>query len=309
MTDDAYNHFGRVAVLMGGTSAEREVSLSTGNNILSALTRKGVNAFGITINGAPHEQLQKEQFDHAFIAMHGKGGEDGTIQALLDTMHISYTGSGVMASALSMNKVMTKRIWQNHGIPTLPFFVVTKATSLQDIVAQIGLPLCVKPIADGSSVGVSRVDDIHELAPAIALAADYDGGVMIEPWIVGRELSVGIVGHEVYPIIEIIPKRRFYDYTAKYQEDKDNVYVCPCDLTSFQTAAIQADCLRAFESLHCEDWGRLDVMLDENGQHWLIEMNTIPGMTPSSLLPKEAKALGIGFDDLIIRILEESKKP
>lgn len=298
--------YGRVAVLMGGQSAERNISLITGQSVFDALSRKGVDAFTIDVNRDIANRLQETKPDFVFIALHGMGGEDGAIQGMLELMGIPYTGSGVTASAFTMDKILTKRVWRSVGVPTTDFLVLDEIEDPKEAIKQLGLPLCVKPIADGSSLGISRVVHESELNAAIIDAQQYHGGVMFEPWIKGRELTVGILGNMALPVIEIITKRDFYDYIAKYECD-DNVYCRPEGIDEQTQHQLQDLALKAFQVTKCQAWGRVDMMFDENNQPWLMDLNTIPGMTPASLVPKAAKLAGIEFDDVILKILQESR--
>lgn len=299
------NDFGRVAVLMGGQSSERNISLVTGKNVLEALTRLGIDAYAIDMDHNIAVTLSQARPDLAFIALHGEGGEDGAIQGMLELMEIPYTGSGVTASAFTMDKILTKRVWRSVGIPTADFLVLDEISGPEEAIEQLGLPLCVKPIADGSSLGISHVKQRSQLDAAILDAKKYNGGVMFEPWIDGRELTVGILGDQALPVIEIITKRDFYDYAAKYECD-DNIYCRPDDIDEETQRHIQDIALKAFRVTNCKAWGRVDMMFDKNNQPWLMDLNTIPGMTPTSLVPKAAKLHGIEFDDLILKILQES---
>lgn len=307
MTDNIGKNFGRVAVLMGGTSAEREVSLVTGKNIYDALIRKGVDAFTIDVGPNISKYLENTHIDNAFIALHGKGGEDGAIQGLCELLEIPYTGSGVMASAITLNKAVTKYVWKCNDIPTPDFVVVDDQTNFEAVVERLGLPLCVKPVSEGSSVGISRVDEIKDLPAAIEYASQFNGGVMIEPWIIGKELTVGILNDDALPVIEIITKRDFYDYKAKYEVD-DNEYRCPCSLDEELEQYVRDISLKAFKVVGCKDWGRVDLLLDENNDIWILDLNTIPGMTEHSLIPKSALVLGLSFDDVVLKVLEGSAK-
>lgn len=297
--------FGRVAVLMGGTSGEREISLQTGANVLAGLKRLGINAFGIDVKGAISEQLCAQPIDRAFLALHGRGGEDGSIQGMLELLGIPYTGSGVMGSAVSMNKQLTKTVWRANAIPTADSLTVTDQTDQDELIERFGLPLCIKPIEDGSTLGVTKVKSKEQLPAAIAEASRFHGGVMAESWVEGREFTVGVLGRDVLPLIEIITQREFYDYQAKYEVD-DNQYLTPTDLPDALVDDIKALSLKAFEVTGCSGWGRLDFILDANNQPWFIEVNTIPGMTEHSLVPKAAKAIGMEFDEVLLRILQES---
>lgn len=293
---------GRVAVLMGGNSGEREVSLVTGNAILAALQRQGVDAYGIDVHDGISEQLRTDRPDRAFIALHGPGGEDGVIQGLLQWLNIPYTGSNVGSSALTMNKVFTKYAWECNGIPTPPMVVVDHNPDYLAAAKRIGLPLCVKPSNEGSSLGVTRVEDWSELEAAITLAKQYHEFVMIEPWIEGRELTVGIIGNYALPIIEIRPKLGMYDYHSKYTKGCTE-YLCPAPISDALSSEIRAMCLRAFQLTGCVGWGRLDLILDNQDRFWILELNTIPGMTETSLVPKAAKAEGVEFDQLVYEII------
>jgi len=296
---------GRVAVLMGGDSAEREVSLVTGKNILEALQAMQVDAYGVDVGLDIAMQLQANRPDRAFIALHGPGGEDGVIQGLLEWMKIPYTGSDVTSSAVCMNKALTKWIWQANNIPTLPMHLIADGENYQKQIEALGFPLCVKPIGEGSSVGVTRVDSWETLPAAIEKASQFKSTIMLEPWIVGRELTVGIVGDYALPIIEIRPKTEFYNYKNKYQPGSTE-YICPAQIAEPLAREIRALSLKAFNLLGCRHWGRIDLMLDENEGIWLLENNTIPGMTGTSLVPKAAKFEGVNFEQLVYEILWQS---
>lgn len=293
--------FGKVAVLMGGTSAEREVSLQTGAAVFDALQRKGIEAEMIDTKNDYISKLQDGNFSRAFIALHGRGGEDGTIQGLLDCLNIPYTGSGVLGSALSMDKVRSKRMWQSLGLATPPFAIWEPGSGPDDYVKIFGLPLSVKPVFEGSSVGVTRVNSASNFDAACDLAARY-GTVMIEPWIVGDEYTVGILGTQALPSIQITPKAAFYDYDAKYLAE-DTEYVCPSPLTFQEEENIQLLARQAFKAVGAIGWGRVDFIRDLNGDYWILEVNTIPGMTSHSLVPKAAKVAGLEFDELVLEIL------
>lgn len=293
---------GRVAVLMGGNSSEREVSLVTGRNILAALQRSGVDAYSIDVDENISEDLRKDRPDRVFIALHGPGGEDGKIQGLLQEMNIPFTGSDVSSSALTMNKIFTKCVWGYHGIPTPPMIIVDHDPDYLESAKKLGLPLCVKPSNEGSTMGVTRVNDWSEIEAAINTAHQYEINTMIEPWIEGRELTVGVIGNYALPIIEIRPKMGFYDYNSKYIKGSTD-YLCPAPLSDALSSAIRAVCLRAFQLTGCSGWGRIDLMLDNQDRFWLLELNTIPGMTETSLVPKAAKVEGVDFDQLVYEIL------
>jgi len=297
--------FGRVAVLFGGTSAEREISLETGGAVLAALRRREVDAVGVDTAVGFIPLLQEKNFDRVFIALHGRGGEDGTVQGLLEVMGIPYTGSGVLGSALAMDKVRSKWIWQTHGLPTPPFATLSNEEELQAAADRMGFPLMIKPVHEGSSCGVTRVTERRLLQDAWLEAKKFDNDVIAERWISGSEYTVSILNGEVLPVIRVETTREFYDYRAKYLDDTTR-YSCPCGLDPAQEQALARQALSAFQLLAAEGWGRVDLMLDRSGQAWFIEVNTIPGMTSHSLVPMAAKQAGIEFDDLVLRILADS---
>jgi D-alanine-D-alanine ligase len=299
------NQFGKVAVLMGGRSAEREISLKSGTMVLAALKRKGIDAHAFDPRDSGLEQLITRKFDRAFIALHGRFGEDGTVQGALEYLGIPYTGSGVMASALAMDKWRTKLLWQAAGVPTPAYELLSRNSHFSDAVSRIGLPLMVKPAREGSSIGMTKVTSVEKLEPAYELAAQYDEIVIAERFIEGIELTAAILGDEPLPLIRLETPRVFYDYQAKYFAD-DTRYLCPCGLATGQERRIQDAALDAFRLLGCSGWGRVDVMLDHGGQPYLLEVNTIPGMTDHSLVPMAARARGIVFEDLVVRILESA---
>lgn len=298
--------FGRVAVVMGGTSAEREVSLNSGHNVLAALQAKGVDAHAIDGIPALLEALRGGQFARVFNILHGQrgGGEDGVLQGALEALGVPYTGSGVLGSALSMDKPRAKRVWQSLGLPTPKFVRLPRGADVHAAAAGIGFPLIVKPACEGSSVGVTRVFDPSQLDQAVALALRYPGDLLMETLIEGAELTVAIVGRQVLPSIHIVPKAVFYDYNAKYVAD-DTQYLCP-GLEGAAEEALRALALEAFDALGCTGWGRVDVMRDRAGNNWLLEVNTAPGMTSHSLVPKAAAAAGIDYQELCWLVLESS---
>lgn len=293
--------FGKVAVLMGGNSAEREVSLQTGQAVFDALQRKGIDAELIDTKNEYINKLQEGNFARAFIALHGRGGEDGTIQGLLESLNIPYTGSGVLGSALSMDKIRCKRIWQSMGLATPPFSIWEPGASVDNFVKIFGLPLSVKPVYEGSSIGVSRVNSASNFEQACNLAARY-GTVMVEPWIIGDEYTVGILGSQALPSIQISAKDIFYDYNAKYIAE-DTQYVCPSPLSAREEENLQGLALEAFNAVGAKGWGRVDFIRDLNGDYWILEVNTVPGMTSHSLVPMAAKVAGLSFDELVLEIL------
>ncbi|QIO04611.1 D-alanine--D-alanine ligase [Acinetobacter shaoyimingii] len=297
--------FGKVAVLLGGKSAEREVSLDSGNAVLEALLRAGVNAEGFD----PQQRSVTEliSYDRAFIVLHGRGGEDGQIQGALEWMNIPYTGTGVQGSAIGMDKVKTKQIWQGSDLPTAPYRIVSQETNLDEVVASLGLPLIIKPVHEGSSVGMSKVEKAEDLAQAIAKATEHDAVVMAEKWITGREFTISFLNGQPLPVIRLQPPAdvAFYDYEAKYNRN-DVEYGIPCGLDEAEEKNLQQLCLRAFQAVGASGWGRIDAMQDEQGRFWLLEVNTVPGMTSHSLVPKAAKAVGYSFDELCVAILEQT---
>lgn len=293
--------FGKVAVLFGGKSGEREVSLKSGSAVLAALLRQGVNAEAFDPATRPLHDL--EGFDRAIISLHGRFGEDGTIQGALELMGIPYTGSGVMASSIGMDKWRTKLVWSATGVKTPAFELVHTDSDFAAIEQKLGLPLFVKPANEGSSIGISKVKQAGGLKAAYELAAKSDPLVIAEQFVGGGEYTVGILGERALPIVRIVPANEFYDYEAKYLRD-DTQYLCPCGLSAVKEAQIQAEALQAFRAIGGQGWGRVDFLMDEQGNHYFLEVNTSPGMTDHSLVPMSAKAAGISFDELVIQILE-----
>jgi D-alanine-D-alanine ligase len=304
ITDPA--QFGRVAVVMGGSSAEREVSLDSGRNVLAALKARGVDAHAIDGIPALLDALRAGHFARVFNILHGQhgGGEDGVLQGALESLHVPYTGSGVLGSALSMDKTRSKLVWQSLGLPTPRFVALPRGADVHAAAQQIGFPLIVKPACEGSSVGVTRVFEEKDLDAAVALAEKYPGDLLMETLIVGDELTVGVLGRQVLPSIHIVPKGAFYDYNAKYIAE-DTRYICP-GLEGEAEASLRALALEAFDALGCFGWGRVDVMRDREGRNWLLEVNTAPGMTSHSLVPKAAAVAGIDYQELCWRVLETS---
>ena len=294
------NKFGKVAVLFGGKSGEREVSIKSGSAVLAALKRQGVDA--VAFDPATQALSELSQFDRAFISLHGRYGEDGTIQGALELMDIPFTGSGVMASSLGMDKWRTKLMWRAVGVATPDFEVVTENSDFAAIEKKLGLPLFVKPANEGSSIGISKVKTAGGLKAAYELAAKADPLVIAEQFVGGGEYTVGILGDEALPIIRIVPKNEFYDFEAKYLRD-DTEYRCPCGLSTEKEALIQQEALQAFRAIGCSGWGRVDFLMDEEGNHYFLEVNTSPGMTDHSLVPMAAKAAGVSFDELVVKIL------
>ncbi len=295
---------GRVAVLMGGWSSEREISLKSGEAVLQALRHRGVDAHPVEVGRDVAHRLLEGGFQRAFVMLHGRGGEDGVIQGLLESLGIPYTGSGVLGSALSMDKLRSKRVWQAEGLPTLPLVRLGEKNGAE-VIERLGLPLAVKPAREGSSIGISKVTDPDGLLPAWREAARHDPLVIAEPWIEGAEYTVGILNGVALPVIRIEVAAEFYDYHAKYRAEETR-YHCPSGLSEAQEREMQQLALHAFEVLGGEGWGRVDLLRDGAGDVWLMESNTLPGMTDHSLVPMAAKAAGIDFDELVWRILVDS---
>ena len=295
--------FGKVAVLFGGPSAERDVSLRSGKMVLDALKRKGVDAHPFDPKDHGLDQLISHSFSRVFIALHGRFGEDGTVQGALEYLGLPYTGSGVMASALAMDKWRTKLLWQGAGVPTPPYEVLTQHTDFAEIGRRLGLPLMVKPAREGSSIGMTKVTSLEKIQAAYELASEYDDVIIAERFIEGVEVTAAILNDEALPLIRLETPRTFYDYQAKYFAD-DTRYICPSGLPEAQEREVAAQALNAFRLVGCSGWGRVDIMLDRAGAPYFLEVNTIPGMTDHSLVPMAARARGIDFDSLCVRILE-----
>jgi D-alanine-D-alanine ligase len=290
----------------GGTSAEREVSLTSGKAVYEALRRKGVDAHALDAFGTELLRLlQQGGFDRAFIVLHGRGGEDGVLQGALEMLGLPYTGSGVLGSALGMDKVRTKHVWQALGLPTPEFAVLNHPDDVSRALQEIGLPLIVKPAREGSTLGITQVTTPDALHPAWQAALAYDTDVVAERYIQGAEYTASLLGGEALPLIRIEAASGFYDYQAKYVAN-DTLYHCPCGLDQQRERELQQLAVRAFEALGCSGWGRVDFMVDAAGQPWLLEANTVPGMTSHSLVPMAARAAGMDFDTLVWRILETS---
>lgn len=297
--------FGKVAVLLGGKSAEREVSLDSGHAVLEALLSSGVDAHAFD----PQQRSVTElvEFDRAFIVLHGRGGEDGQIQGALEWMNIPYTGTGVQGSAIGMDKVKTKQIWQGSALATAPYCIISADTNLEQVIADLGLPLMIKPVHEGSSVGMSKVERAEDLFAAVAKASQHDALVMAEKWITGAEFTISILNGQALPVIRLQPPAdvAFYDYDAKYLRN-DVQYGVPSGLSAEDEAELQALSLRAFQAVGASGWGRIDAMQDHDGKFWLLEVNTVPGMTSHSLVPKAAGAVGYSFESLCLAILEQT---
>lgn len=297
--------FGRVAVMLGGDSSEREISLLTGNAVLEALKRRGVDARAFDPRDVPLAELRKRRFARVWIALHGPGGEDGTLQGALEYLGVPYTGSGVMGSAIGMDKLRTKRLALSCGVPTADFVVLRGPQDFAPALERLKVPLIVKPATQGSSVGMSKVDRAEDLPPAFAAAAAHEALVFAEPWITGAEYTVAILQDAALPSIRIETPRTFYDYEAKYFRD-DTRYFCPSGLSAPAEAHLASLALAAFEAAGASGWGRADFMMDGTGKPLLLEINTIPGMTSHSLVPMAARAVGVDFDELAWRVLETS---
>lgn len=302
--------FGKVGVLYGGRSAEREVSLMSGTGVHAALCGQGVNAHLFDTGKSSLADLAAQQFDRLFIALHGRYGEDGTLQGALELLGIPYTGSGPMASSLAMNKVMTKRVWLEAGLPTPGYRALTDASEVNAAAQALGLPLMMKAPHEGSTLGIVKAAAASELAQAYEVAAQYDEVVLAEQFVAGRELTVAILGRgkdaRALPVIEIVAPQGNYDYQHKYFSD-DTQYLCPAPLEPALAAEIAEISVKAYRALGCEGWGRADLMLDQNNRPWLLEMNTSPGMTGHSLVPMAAKAIGMSYPDLCMQILKDAR--
>jgi D-alanine-D-alanine ligase len=295
--------FGKVAVLMGGKSAEREISLMSGNGVLKALRAKGVDAQAFDPAERDLFDLKREGFARCFIALHGRGGEDGTVQGALEVLGIPYTGSGVLGSALAMDKARTKLVWQAQGLPTPPYETIDAASDFKGVAARLGLPLIVKPVQEGSSIGITKVRAAADLDEAYALAVNYDPAVIAERFVEGPEYTASILADAALPLIRIEAPEGKYDYQNKYFTD-DTKYLCPCGLPAPKETQIRSLALKAFHSVGCTGWGRIDLMLDAEERPWLLEVNTSPGMTGHSLVPMAARAVGMSYEDLCVKILE-----
>ena len=306
MTDIEQNDFGKVAVLMGGRSGEREISLRSGNAVLAALINAGVDAHGIDVDEHIFNRLQDEKFKHAFIALHGRGGEDGCIQGGLEMIGLPYTGSGVMASSICMDKIMTKKIWLTMGIPTPRFSEIHDSTKFKDVANHLGVPFIVKPSCEGSSLGIAKITSEAEFVAACLKAHAFSGELMAEEWVQGGEYTVSVLDDEALPVIQLQTPHDFYDFEAKYKSN-DTQYLLPCGLEEMAEVQLQVQALQAFRATNATSWGRVDVMLDDQGKSWFLEVNTVPGMTDHSLVPMAAKHIGVDFQQLVLRILAASR--
>lgn len=296
--------FGKVVVLMGGNGAEREVSLETGNTVITALQQHGIEVESIDAVPGFVEKLLKAKPDRVFIALHGMLGEGGAVQGLLDTLGIPYTGSGVIGSALGMDKIRSKKVWQAIGLPTPPFCSLNSEHDADEFINSFGLPLAIKPVSEGSSVGITKLTNKGNFKAAYNLAAKY-GAVMLEQWITGEEYTVGILNNKPLPPINIVPADNFYDYQAKYKSNATQ-YLCPGPISKPEQEYLKQLALDAFNSVGAKVWGRVDFVRDLNGDFWILEVNTIPGLTSHSLVPKAAKEMGIAIDELVLEILTQT---
>jgi len=297
---------GKVAVLMGGWSAEREVSLRSGEAVLNALLEKKVDAHKIDVKRESiFDELKHGSYDRVFIILHGPGGEDGSMQSVLEIMELAYTGSGVFASAIEMDKLRCKELLQGSGLPTPAYMKLEKTTDMNYVGATLGFPIMVKPTLEGSSIGMSKVNEEAGLYKAWEVAADFGDTVLAEQWVHGKEYTVAILGETALPVIRLETKREFYDYAAKYDDD-DTQYHCPCGLNSEEESQLQRLALAAFAAAGAKGWGRVDIMCDEEGKPSVIEINTVPGMTSHSLVPMAAKANNISFEELVYSILSQT---
>ena len=293
---------GRVGVLMGGASSERDISLQSGREITKGLRLAGIDTLPIDWQGDVDTLRVKKDFDRYFIALHGRGGEDGKVQAVLDLQGISYTGSGVLGCSLAMDKPRSKLTWQGAGLSTPPFEIVNRNTNFSNLITKLGLPLFVKPAREGSSLGISKVCSLEDCVDAVETALTYDEVVLAEKFVMGAEYTASILEGTVLPLIRLETKGEFYDYHAKYVSD-DTRYVCPCGLSENKEAELREFVLRAFKVIGGAGWGRVDFICDQSGLPWLIEANMVPGMTSHSLVPMAAKEAGLEFSDLVVAIL------
>jgi len=305
LTITSASDFGKVAVLMGGTAAEREISLNSGNAVYQALKNKDIDAIAVDIIGNPIEALQNLNVDRVFNIIHGRGGEDGVLQAILETLGLPYTGSGVLASALSMDKLRTKLCWRGMGLNTPKWFVMRDASDIDDCISHLGFPVIVKPAQEGSSIGMSKANNREELIAAVNLAKQYRCDVYAEQWVQGQEYTVGILDGEALPAIRLETPNVFYDFDAKYRANTTQ-YHCPCGLSPDREQRLQELAVTACQGLAVKGWARVDVFIDDSDYPQLIEVNTVPGMTDHSLVPMAAKVAGVDFGELVWRILETS---
>ncbi len=297
--------FGRVAVLMGGSAAERPVSLRSGAAVYEALKQKGVDVIAIDVTGSPIAALENHKIDRVFNIIHGRGGEDGVLQGVLEVMGLPYTGSGVMASALSMDKLRTKLCWRGYGLATPQWYLLQSENDIDGCIEKLGFPVIVKPAQEGSSIGMSKAGNREELVKALQLASEFNCDVYAEAWVTGKEYTVAILNGKALPVIRLETPNAFYDYEAKYQATTTQ-YHCPCGLSEAEESELGRLAVKAGEVVGIKGWARVDVFIDSKGQYQLIEINTVPGMTDHSLVPMAAKQAGIDFEELVWRILETS---
>jgi len=297
--------FGRVAVLLGGRSAERAISLNSGQAVLTSLLEQGVDAHRVDVDVNVSKHLRDGNYDRAFIILHGRGGEDGEIQGVLRSLNIPFTGSDITASVLSMNKLISKQVWIQHGLPTAKFVQVTAESNSDAVIAELGLPVIIKPVNEGSSIGMTKVKSADELKQAIEVATEFDAEVIAEQWIEGEEYTVALLNDDALPVIRLKTPNDFYDFEAKYQSNTTE-YLCPCGMSDKDEAECQEIAKKAFAALRMSGWGRIDFMRDQTGQFYLLEANSVPGMTDHSLVPMAAKQAGISFEQLVWKILENS---
>jgi D-alanine-D-alanine ligase len=293
--------FGKVAVLMGGDSNERAVSLLSGEAVLHALKRLGIDAEAFDPSSRDINEIQS--YNRAFIALHGRGGEDGSMQAFLKSKNIAYTGSDSLSSAIGMDKLKTKLLWRSLNISTPDFLQVTEKTSYEEIMSEIGIPFFIKPSNEGSSIGIDKIKNEKQYQDAFLKTSKIDVNVIVEKFVDGEEFTVAIVNDKTLPVIKIKPSNEFYDYQAKYIKD-DTQYICPSGIEKQKEVSISQEALQAFKIIGCSSWGRVDFMMDKQGRHYFIEVNTSPGMTSHSLVPMAAKEVGINFDQLVLEILK-----
>jgi len=293
--------FGKVAVLMGGDSNERAVSLLSGEAVLHALKRLGIDAEAFDPSSRDINEIQS--YNRAFIALHGRGGEDGSMQAFLKSKNIAYTGSDSLSSAIGMDKLKTKLLWRSLNISTPDFLQVTEKTSYEEIMSAIGVPFFIKPSNEGSSIGIDKIKNEKQYQDAFLKTSKIDVNVIVEKFVDGEEFTVAIVNDKTLPVIKIKPSNEFYDYQAKYIKD-DTQYICPSGIEKQKEVSISQEALQAFKIIGCSSWGRVDFMMDKQGRHYFIEVNTSPGMTSHSLVPMAAKEVGINFDQLVLEILK-----
>ncbi len=302
MTSQSLAEFGKIGVLYGGESAERAISLRSGHAVLAALKALGANVVGIDVRFNDELFKQLSTIDTAFIALHGRGGEDGVVQGLLEVLNIPYTGSGVTASAIAMDKLKTKLMWAGLGLPTPAFKSIQCGDDLEGLLDELGGTVMVKPPLEGSSIGMSKANSESELQLAIEKAKEHDEAILIEQWITGKEFTCSILNGRALPVIRLKTPHQFYDFDAKYSATTTD-YLIPSGLSEAQELELQRLSLAAFDAIGCKGWGRVDAMMDENGKFWLLEVNTVPGLTDHSLVPMAAKAINMPFEALIVAIL------